>query len=293
MKRRLISFSKDELETYQAFAVESCEALNDVEVRILRLAEDACEIAPIFRALHTVKGNSGFVNLPEFTQLSHHLENLFDFLRQKKLAVTPELTDLFLENVDILTQMISGLRQALASPAETGSELQIEIDEIDICEGLQKLESHLAALGAGSVTEAPDPVKITAPPLSREQHEVVEEIVSHAPRDGDSKIKVSPDELKAVFGPDSQLALSVDLQLETGKKEEVFAITDEMWQSFHKEAGESLGEIEQLLLEQEKNLKDKLILLDMFRLLHSFKGNCGFFGLGEMEALSHRLESAL
>jgi len=50
---------KDELETYQAFAVESCEALNDVEVRILRLAEDPCEIAPIFRALHTVKGNSG------------------------------------------------------------------------------------------------------------------------------------------------------------------------------------------------------------------------------------------
>lgn len=288
---RLISFPKEELETYQAFAVESSEALGDVEVRILRLAEDPCEIAPIFRALHTVKGNSGFVNLPEFTQLSHHLENLFDFFRQKKVPVTPPLVDLFLENVDTLTQMIAGMKKALASHLETSDGIQIEIEEIDICEGLQKLESHLAALLSDT------PAFIHPNPCPD-------------PGDERSRVKISSNELKEVFGPDPDFSFSLDLgteeeevpraekgapakPIDPAKKEEVFAITEEMWQSFYKESAESLGEIEQLLLEQEKNFKDKLILLDMFRLLHSFKGNCGFFGLGEMETLSHRLESAL
>ncbi|HEY5599401.1 MAG TPA: Hpt domain-containing protein, partial [Candidatus Manganitrophaceae bacterium] len=47
-------------------------------------------INAIFRAAHTLKGMSGMVGLTKVSQLSHHLEDMFDKLRMGNLALSTE-----------------------------------------------------------------------------------------------------------------------------------------------------------------------------------------------------------
>ncbi len=70
-------------------------------------------------------------------------------------------------------------------------------------------------------------------------------------------------------------------------------INDEMRQSFVTEGIELLQNAEQGLLSWGENSSDQEPLADLFRNIHSFKGNCGFFGFAEMEKLAHQMETVL
>ena len=70
-------------------------------------------------------------------------------------------------------------------------------------------------------------------------------------------------------------------------------LTAEMVERFVQEADELLQNAEQGLLAWEENPEDREVLADLFRHVHSFKGNCGFFGYGDMEKLSHQMETVL
>ncbi|MBU0484935.1 MAG: chemotaxis protein CheA [Proteobacteria bacterium] len=80
------------------------------------------------------------------------------------------------------------------------------------------------------------------------------------------------------------------------KKEEPvfeFTITPDMVERFTQEADEQLQEVEQGLLKFADNKADPETLGELYRHIHSFKGNCGFMGFGDMEKLSHQMETVL
>lgn len=71
-------------------------------------------------------------------------------------------------------------------------------------------------------------------------------------------------------------------------------INKEIAQQFSEESLELLDECESALLEIEQSPdQTENYLKKLYREFHSFKGNCGFLGLQEMEKLSHRVENAL
>ncbi len=70
-------------------------------------------------------------------------------------------------------------------------------------------------------------------------------------------------------------------------------ITDEMRLSFVQEGNELLQSTEQGLLAWGENPGDIDSIGDIFRNIHSFKGNCGFFGFAQIEKLSHQMENIL
>ena len=70
-------------------------------------------------------------------------------------------------------------------------------------------------------------------------------------------------------------------------------ITDEMRLSFVQEGNELLQNMEQGLLSWGENQEDKEFIGDIFRNIHSFKGNCGFFGFSQIEKVSHQMENIL
>ena len=70
-------------------------------------------------------------------------------------------------------------------------------------------------------------------------------------------------------------------------------ITDEMRSSFVQEGNELLQNTEQGLLSWGENQDDKEFIGDIFRNIHSFKGNCGFFGFSQIEKISHQMENIL
>ncbi len=70
-------------------------------------------------------------------------------------------------------------------------------------------------------------------------------------------------------------------------------ITPEMVERFVQEADELLQNVEQGLLHWEQAPGNGELIADLFRNIHSFKGNCGFFGYGDLERLSHQMETVL
>lgn len=64
-------------------------------------------------------------------------------------------------------------------------------------------------------------------------------------------------------------------------------------QDFIAESTDILEELEQILMDIEKDTKNQDKIGSAFRLLHTFKGNCGIYGLIDLEKLSHKAESFL
>ncbi len=91
------------------FINESQEHLNNVEQGVLTLEENPADddtLNSIFRAFHTFKGGSGFLNLTPIQTLAHELESLLDLARQRKLALTPPIIGVILQGGDTLKQFV-------------------------------------------------------------------------------------------------------------------------------------------------------------------------------------------
>lgn len=110
------------------FIIESRENLEGLDAKILSLEDDPQNkeiLNHVFRAVHTIKGGSGFLSLDEITDLSHRLENILDGLRKEVLRLTPEILDVILEGIDILTKLFDILERELESP---GSARDVSFD---------------------------------------------------------------------------------------------------------------------------------------------------------------------
>ncbi len=91
------------------FVEESLDNINDLEEALFALEGDMHSkdlIERIFRAMHSLKGGGamfGFNHLSEFT---HHLENVFDKVRNGQLVVSRDLISLTFEAVDEIKYLL-------------------------------------------------------------------------------------------------------------------------------------------------------------------------------------------
>lgn len=68
---------------------------------------------------------------------------------------------------------------------------------------------------------------------------------------------------------------------------------DDLLSEFLTETSESLATLDVELVNLEQNPNDKDILSNIFRLVHTIKGTCGFLGLPRLESLAHAGENVL
>ncbi|MDF2457809.1 MAG: two-component system, chemotaxis family, sensor kinase CheA [Nitrospira sp.] len=105
---------KIDLSRFQAaFFEESAEHLTTMEEGLLQLErrpDDLDLINRIFRAAHSIKGNSGMFKLTAITEFTHLLENLLDQLRTGKRDLTKPVIDLLLESTDGLKHLIEAAK---------------------------------------------------------------------------------------------------------------------------------------------------------------------------------------
>jgi two-component system chemotaxis sensor kinase CheA len=95
------------------FFEESEEGLSSMEQALLTLEEIPTDPEPLqtlFRAAHTLKGNSGSLGFTELAALTHGLEDVLDRLRRGSLAPSREVVDLLLESVDVLRTILREAR---------------------------------------------------------------------------------------------------------------------------------------------------------------------------------------
>src|ERR1700722_10969800 len=68
---------------------------------------------------------------------------------------------------------------------------------------------------------------------------------------------------------------------------------DELLRDFLTETGESLDLVDAELVRFEQEPNNGAILGNIFRLVHTIKGTCGFLGLARLEMLTHAAESLM
>jgi two-component system, chemotaxis family, sensor kinase CheA len=68
---------------------------------------------------------------------------------------------------------------------------------------------------------------------------------------------------------------------------------DELLREFLTETAESLDHVDSQLVRFEREPNNRQVLSNIFRLIHTIKGTCGFLGLPRLEALTHAAETLM
>lgn len=94
----------------QAFYNEAQELLENVELSLLKLDENSCDINQInevFRAIHTIKGSASIFALDHIVDFSHAVESALDIQREKATDIPKELLNLLFNCQDHLLALIN------------------------------------------------------------------------------------------------------------------------------------------------------------------------------------------
>ncbi|WP_210275617.1 chemotaxis protein CheA [Rhizobium sp. G21] len=94
----------------EQFLIEARDFLEQIGDKLLLLEErpgNEVLIGEIFRAVHTLKGNSGLFDMPILTSVVHAAEDLLDRVRDHSLEMDPELTDALLDAMDFVSNLLN------------------------------------------------------------------------------------------------------------------------------------------------------------------------------------------
>ncbi len=178
-------------EMYHNFIAEGTEQLEIVEEAFLTLSKSGFDqqlINTAYRAMHSFKGNCGFMQFKELQALSHIVETIMDGMRQKKVAVDNS-------NISFLLKILDLLRETVSEMNEGGSgsipDLKAYIDLLmDVFP-----ECNIKPIPLSTATKPePAPTKKETLPTEKEvvkQHSVVKEAKPSEtpPTEGEKKKK--------------------------------------------------------------------------------------------------------
>ena len=110
----------EDLDLIQGFMEESADLVESFERGLLELEQTSGDpevLNRIFRAAHTIKGNSAMLGFTDVAQFTHGLEDVLDRLRKGRLRITQAGMDLLLRSLDMLKLKLKTLsQQGGASP---------------------------------------------------------------------------------------------------------------------------------------------------------------------------------
>lgn len=156
---------------------ESEMMVDNLESNILAIENDPNNhdaIDEIFRAAHTLKGNSATVEFSEIAHFAHTMEDLLDEVRSDKIKVTEDIVDTLLTALDVI--------KAMLEERKNGSVYGESVDEIT-----EKIKAMIAGSGgapkaaaapapqAAPAAAAPAPAASgSAPTVNLSEYELVE-----------------------------------------------------------------------------------------------------------------------
>ncbi|MBI5464696.1 MAG: Hpt domain-containing protein, partial [Ignavibacteriales bacterium] len=103
-------FEGEMAELLDSFIVETNEISEKLGPDLLKLEKDPADKElhnRIFRAVHTVKGTSGFLGLDQMTELAHVFEDVLNKIRKGELEVTRHRMDVMFDAFDVLKELLA------------------------------------------------------------------------------------------------------------------------------------------------------------------------------------------
>jgi two-component system, chemotaxis family, sensor kinase CheA len=138
------NFSQDET-LVREFLIESEELLQRMDQDMIALEsspKDPELLNRVFRAMHTIKGTSGFLGYEAVVRLSHRAEDVLNALRRSDVTLGPRVANVLLAARDQIGQMLEDIRRgglkeyslepllAELQAVQTSSEAPLRLGEI-------------------------------------------------------------------------------------------------------------------------------------------------------------------
>ncbi|AFY41170.1 chemotaxis protein CheA [Nostoc sp. PCC 7107] len=137
----LTEIDNDDME---AFLLESNESLSEIERDIIELEKASVNreaLERIYRSLHTLKGNCGFLPFPKLESLAHAGESLISCLREsakqslvnsdRNFAVTQPIISTLLQTVDSIRQLLSQIKTTTQEGSDDYSTLIRDLAKLE------------------------------------------------------------------------------------------------------------------------------------------------------------------
>lgn len=148
---------EEDKELLDEFIIESREGLAEIESDLLHIEENGANsdselVNKVFRAVHTIKGTSGFLGLDVIGKLAHALENVLCLMRTGEFVADSAATDLLLKASDTLRELIEDVMNS---------------NEVDVSAHVKALEQLVAEPGSepstpSAATDSAEPAEAAA-----------------------------------------------------------------------------------------------------------------------------------
>jgi two-component system, chemotaxis family, sensor kinase CheA len=241
------------------FVKECLEQIENVEPEMISASQITKELAnKVFRPMHSIKGTAGTFGFSVITKVAHSSETLLGLFREEKVSATsnPEVIQIFLDTLDFMRKVLNVLEQE-------------KTDEKFIDE---------------------------AKNLELRYNEVIEVLKNNKGIEKSTKAEAAPQEIKQEIKIDPTVDTAIDptkdptLENQNSSAYKV-TLSPEMLDAFILESSEFLEQVDQLLVSLTQKPDNLEPIKEAYRLIHSFKGNCGIFSLADLEKISHRMET--
>lgn len=110
-KHVLLSLITDEMR--ERFVIEADDTIGNAEALLLKLEETSDTlpevIAEALRAVHSFKGNCGFMDYGDLEKVSHSLENILEAIKENRLEYHADVESACLKTIDVLRSGIADI----------------------------------------------------------------------------------------------------------------------------------------------------------------------------------------
>jgi two-component system, chemotaxis family, sensor kinase CheA len=198
------------------FIVEAREILDQLDLDFVQLEitpDDKKLVGNIFRAMHTLKGSSGFFAFKRLEKVSHAGESLLGKIRDGQLTLDTQKATILLSALDCLRVIIEGVESSHAEPAG---------DDSALVENLLALAAGKEVSVSTQVNQATPPAQSAAPsepqavavPIPEPQINPVKSSVAISSEDSESTDQVwAPDPADIIKTQESAAPVKVSLEL--------------------------------------------------------------------------------
>ena len=139
------------------FLTETNENLAELDLALVtleRTPDDADTLSQIFRLVHTIKGTCGFLGLPRLERVAHAAESVLGKVRDRALAVTPDLVSQVLIALDRIKAIVAELGATGNEPAGDDAALITVLERVAAGESVAPMPTHAAEAQAAEAHAA-------------------------------------------------------------------------------------------------------------------------------------------
>jgi two-component system chemotaxis sensor kinase CheA len=193
------------------FIAEGGDLVSNAEEALLSLETDPQDmesVGVVFRAFHTVKGTSAFLELALLSEFGHHAESLLSRVRDGEIRYSGGYADLSLRALDMIKELMEGVQAALSGQPllkPSGYDDLVNVLADPEAAGISEAVDDLAAPRVGDILVAQGKIE-------RAQ---VEKVAEQHPND---KLGVALVKSKAASAKDVGQALRAQKRINSGQQ---------------------------------------------------------------------------